>query len=57
MKHGEKNYELLYTECSRLTCTAQKEKYDEVKLWRETNDGLVRVVSPIRTNSVLLEYK
>ena len=40
MKHGEKNYELLYTECSRLTCTAQKEKYDEVKLWREANDGM-----------------
>ncbi|CAG8635975.1 1767_t:CDS:2, partial [Paraglomus occultum] len=40
MKHGEKNYELLYTECSRLTCTAQKEKNDEVKLWREANDGM-----------------
>ncbi|CAG8660323.1 24559_t:CDS:2, partial [Gigaspora margarita] len=24
----EKNYELLYTECSRLTCTAQKERHD-----------------------------
>lgn len=36
----EKNYELLYTECSRLTCTAQKERHDAVKLWRECNDGM-----------------
>ncbi|RHZ72309.1 hypothetical protein Glove_243g122 [Diversispora epigaea] len=38
MKRGEKNYELLYAECSRLTCTTRKEKNDGVKLWRETND-------------------
>src|SRR5688572_18468571 len=40
MKRGEKNYELLYAECSRLTCTTRKEKNDGVKLWRETNDGM-----------------
>ena len=40
MKHGVKKYELLYTECSRLSCTPQKKKDDEVKLWRECNDGL-----------------
>ncbi|CAG8710926.1 1170_t:CDS:1, partial [Ambispora leptoticha] len=40
MKRGKKNYELLYAECSRLTCTTRKEKNDGVKLWRETNDGM-----------------
>nr|CAG8524164.1 8182_t:CDS:2 [Acaulospora morrowiae] len=39
MKRGGKNYELLYTECSCLTCTTQKKK-DEVKLWRKINDGI-----------------
>ncbi|RHZ81530.1 hypothetical protein Glove_119g17 [Diversispora epigaea] len=32
MKRGEKNYELLYAEYSRLTCTTRKEKNDGVKL-------------------------
>ncbi|CAG8604757.1 10107_t:CDS:1 [Diversispora eburnea] len=40
MKHGKKNYELLYAECSRSTCTTRKEKNDGVKLWHETNDGM-----------------
>jgi len=40
MKHHEKNYELLYVECSRLFCSDQKDQDDEVKLWRECNDGL-----------------
>ncbi|CAJ0841362.1 12703_t:CDS:2 [Entrophospora sp. SA101] len=40
MKHSRKNYELLYAECSRLSCTTQKEKDDQVKLWREVNDGM-----------------
>ncbi|CAB5197922.1 unnamed protein product [Rhizophagus irregularis] len=40
MKHNGKNYELLFTECSRLSCTAQKERDDQVKLWREVNDGM-----------------
>ncbi|RHZ45686.1 hypothetical protein Glove_661g55 [Diversispora epigaea] len=40
MKCGEKNYELLYAECSRLTCTTRKKKNNGVKLWRETNDGM-----------------
>ncbi|CAG8666949.1 22358_t:CDS:2 [Cetraspora pellucida] len=35
MKRGE----LLYTECSHLSCSARKERDDGVKLWRETNDG------------------
>ncbi|CAG8630731.1 2315_t:CDS:2, partial [Racocetra persica] len=40
MKRGEKNYELIYTECSRLSCSEKKERDDGVKLWRETNDGM-----------------
>ncbi|CAG8555083.1 8114_t:CDS:2, partial [Acaulospora morrowiae] len=38
MKHNGKNYKLLYTECSCLTCTTQKKKDDKVKLWREVNN-------------------
>ena len=33
-------FELMYVECSRLVCSPQKKIDDEVKLWRETNDGL-----------------
>ncbi|CAG8816375.1 277_t:CDS:2, partial [Cetraspora pellucida] len=33
-------YELTYSECSRITCTKQKEDDDDVKLWRESNDGM-----------------
>jgi len=40
MKHDGKKYELIYVESSRLSCTPQKEKDDEIKLWRETNDGM-----------------
>ena len=40
MKHNGKNYELLFTECSRLSCTTKKERDDQVKLWREINDGM-----------------
>lgn len=40
MKHYEKNYELLYIECSRLFCTKQKDQDDEVKLWWKCNDSL-----------------
>ena len=40
MKHDEKKYELIYVECSRLSCILQKEKDDEIKLWREANDGM-----------------
>src|SRR6185436_13364300 len=30
----------MYVECSRLICSPQKKTDDEIKLWRETNDGL-----------------
>ncbi|CAG8746633.1 4920_t:CDS:1, partial [Acaulospora colombiana] len=33
-------FELMYIECSRLFCTPQKKTDDEIKLWREANDGL-----------------
>ncbi|CAG8651862.1 13654_t:CDS:2, partial [Ambispora leptoticha] len=39
LKYLEVFFELLYVECSRLYCTQQKKKNDEIKLWRETNDG------------------
>jgi hypothetical protein len=40
MKHNGKNYELLFTECSCLSCTTKKERDDQVKLWHEINDGM-----------------
>nr|CAG8644756.1 9564_t:CDS:2 [Entrophospora candida] len=39
-KEEYKYYELMYTECSRITCTDQKEENDNIKLWRECNDGI-----------------
>ena len=30
----------MYVECSRLICSPQKKTDYEIKLWRETNDGL-----------------
>ncbi|CAG8617992.1 4159_t:CDS:2 [Paraglomus occultum] len=39
MKDKNKKYELMYSECSRLFCSPQKIE-DDVKLWRETNDGM-----------------
>ncbi|KAF0460344.1 hypothetical protein F8M41_000610 [Gigaspora margarita] len=39
-KDNDKFYELMYSECSRIVCTDQKEEDDYVKLWREVNDGM-----------------
>ena len=39
-KENYKYYELMYTECSRITCTDKKEENDDIKLWRECNDGI-----------------
>ena len=39
-KEDGKFYELMYAECSRIVHTKQKEDDDEVKLWREANDGM-----------------
>ncbi|CAG8854887.1 24427_t:CDS:2, partial [Gigaspora margarita] len=33
-------YELVYAEFSRLVCTKEKKEKDDIKLWRETNDGM-----------------
>ena len=35
-----KLYELLYVECSRSICNESKKHDDEIKLWREMNDGM-----------------
>ncbi|KAG9300974.1 hypothetical protein G9A89_005032 [Geosiphon pyriformis] len=40
VKYLETVFELMYVECSRLICSRQKKTDDEIKLWRETNDGL-----------------
>ncbi|CAG8787192.1 17802_t:CDS:2, partial [Cetraspora pellucida] len=36
----ETTFELMYAEFSRLFCSPQKKTDDEIKLWREVNDGL-----------------
>lgn len=36
----DKLFELLFGECSRLVCTENKIKDDEIKLMRELNDGM-----------------
>ena len=42
-KHEDKLFELIFGESSRLICTKNKIKDDEVKLMREVNDGLTLV--------------
>ncbi|CAG8448049.1 9026_t:CDS:2 [Ambispora leptoticha] len=39
-KREGKIFELVFGECSRLLCSDIKKREDEVKLWRETNDGM-----------------
>ena len=33
-------HEILYAECFRISCPQQKGVDDQIKLWRETNDGM-----------------
>ncbi|CAG8788435.1 34064_t:CDS:2, partial [Racocetra persica] len=40
MKYKEKINELIYVESSRIICDDTKKTEDEVKLWRETLDGM-----------------
>ncbi|CAG8542474.1 11517_t:CDS:2, partial [Scutellospora calospora] len=40
LKQDEKIIELLYTESSRIVCNNSKKADDDVKLWRETLDGV-----------------
>ena len=39
-KREGKIFELVFGECSHLLCSDTKKKEDEIKLWRETNDGM-----------------
>ncbi|RIA94188.1 hypothetical protein C1645_818478 [Glomus cerebriforme] len=39
----KKLYELMFVESSRIVCTKIKEEDDNVKLWREMNDGMAWV--------------
>ncbi|CAG8485916.1 3320_t:CDS:2 [Paraglomus occultum] len=48
LKYLEVFFELLYVECSRLYCTQQKKVDNEVKLWRETNDGMYYVCKVLK---------
>ncbi len=44
MEGSEKKlYELIFVESSRIACTRIKEENDNVKLWREMNDGMAWV--------------
>jgi len=40
VKYLDVFFELMYVECSRLYCSQQKKIDDEIKLWRESNDGM-----------------
>jgi hypothetical protein len=40
IKFGDRIFELMYTECSRLICSEKKKNDDRIKLWREANDGM-----------------
>jgi len=40
VKRENKIFELIFGECSRAICDNNKKKGDEIKLWRETNDGM-----------------
>ncbi|CAG8848445.1 11499_t:CDS:2, partial [Gigaspora margarita] len=37
---NNRTYELIFAESSRIVCDKQKKNDDEVKLWREMNDGM-----------------
>ncbi|CAI2198238.1 1674_t:CDS:2, partial [Funneliformis geosporum] len=40
VKYLDVFFELIYIECSRIYCSQQKKIDDEIKLWRESNDGM-----------------
>ncbi|CAB4406784.1 unnamed protein product [Rhizophagus irregularis] len=39
VKLDGKTFELIFGECSRIYCDDNKKRDDEIKLWREANDG------------------
>ncbi|CAJ0907528.1 11647_t:CDS:2 [Entrophospora sp. SA101] len=60
LKHKEFVYELVYGEFSRLVCTEDKKENDNIKLWRETNDGMfwpIRSINQLKMNSGSSDYK
>ncbi|CAG8492054.1 13800_t:CDS:1 [Cetraspora pellucida] len=40
VKHLDVLFKIMYVEYSRLVCTSQKKDDDDIKLWRECNDGM-----------------
>jgi hypothetical protein len=40
IKLDGKIFELVFGECSRVICNDNKKHEDEIKLWREANDGM-----------------
>ena len=40
IKWEGKMFELVFGECSRIICNNNKKRDDEIKLWREANDGM-----------------
>ena len=50
VKHMGVFFELMYVECSRLHCNEKKKKDDEIKLWRECNDGIYWVLNQRKNN-------
>lgn len=37
---NNRSYELIFAKSSRIVCDEQKKNDDEVKLWREMNNGM-----------------
>ncbi|CAG8713211.1 7977_t:CDS:2, partial [Racocetra persica] len=40
VNHLDMLFEIMYVECSRLVCIQKKKDDDDIKLWRECNDGM-----------------
>ncbi|CAJ0833004.1 10149_t:CDS:2 [Entrophospora sp. SA101] len=38
-------YELMFSECSQLVCNERKKSDDDIKLWREANNGISWVLN------------
>ncbi len=50
MKYDGKKYELIYVESLHLSCISQKEKDNEIKLQRKTNNKMYQVHKSSRSN-------
>ncbi|RIB15746.1 hypothetical protein C2G38_2092579 [Gigaspora rosea] len=49
----ETTFELMNIECTRLFCSPQKKTDDEIKLWREANDGYAKATIQLKNSLVL----